>query len=65
MNTNNESFYRKWIGISQQSTVGPLMLTTDKGNVTIKVAGEVLLEMSREDFDGTTVNQILKLMGNG
>ena len=60
MNEKHENFYRKWIGINQQSKVGPLMMRTFDEKVVLSVAGEVLLELSLDEFENLTANEILE-----
>ena len=63
MNMKNEESYRKWIGICQQSTIGPLMMRTTDSHVKISVAGDVLLTLTHDEYKSTDANEILELLG--
>ena len=61
MNKLNEELYRKWVGICQQYTSAPLTMNT-AGKTTISSLGKVLLEVSHEEFETLTTNEIVEIL---
>ena len=57
--TNQEEWYRKWIGICQITKLPKLVMTFDDG-IKISSGDKVLLEMSRTDYANTDANEIAK-----
>lgn len=61
-NELKEDRERKWIGISQQSEVRPLIAVWHGDFVEIKHNEEVLIQASYEAFDKATANEIVEII---
>ena len=61
-NERKEERERKWIGISQQSKVRPLVAVWHGGFVEIKHNEEVLIQASYEAFDKASANELIEII---
>ena len=60
----HEEFFRKWLGINQQSPVSPLTLNMATGGKAIfRWQDKTLLELSQEEFEKMTANEIVAKLG--
>ena len=59
--TNQDTLYRKWIGICQITKLPKLVVTFGDG-VKISSGDKLLLKMTRTDYENTDANEIAKLL---
>jgi hypothetical protein len=59
----SEDVYRKFLGMVQSSMQGPLTMEIGNGEVVLRLAGQVRLQVPEGIFQGSTVHELMDLAG--